>query len=135
MHRSPRGERCIDRSEEKSVSDIGMPAGFGAFLVAGGLGIVFLLASVIYGGIVGAQGRRAAPAAPSPPGRHRAVAHLRGLLLCLFGYATVAAFCLTSDWSLRDAYRWLDNNIPLWAGGVLALWPLSVLAGRLRAVG
>jgi hypothetical protein len=110
------------------VSDIGILRGMAAFLVAGGLGILSLLAFLACLFAVGSDAASRKVALT----RHAAFPHVRGLLFCLLGYGSVVAFLLAVDgeWAFHDAQRWLDETILLWAGAILALWPASVLAAR-----
>ena len=112
------------------MSDIGVLRGMAAFLVAGGLSIVFLIAALLCLLFVGSD----VASKKMPLTRHRAFPHLRGLLLCLLGYGVVVAFLLAVDgeWAFHDTQRWLDETILFWAGAILALWPLSDLAARRR---
>jgi hypothetical protein len=112
------------------VSDIGILRGMAAFLVAGGLGILSLLAFLVCLFLVGSDAASRKVALT----RHSAFPHLRGLLLCLLGYGSVVLFLIATDgeWSFHDVNRWLDETILFWAGGILALWPFSVLATRRR---
>ena len=105
-----------------------MPSGMAALVVAIGLGVAFLLASLVCLLVVGAS----ASQQRVPLARHRAFPHLRGLLLCLLGYGAVVLFLLANDGpsSSGNINQWLDNAVLVWATGILALWPLSVLAAR-----